>query len=63
MTKRQRTKGQTTICKTLHRKIKIEQHVMYKPQQKPGMNSGAPEGYAVPAPHVAPGVLLLLQTR
>jgi len=29
---------------------------------KPGMNSGAPEGLAVPAPHMAPVVLLLLQT-
>jgi len=26
MTKRKRTKGQTIICKTLHRKLKIEQH-------------------------------------
>jgi hypothetical protein len=24
--KRKRTKGQTTTCKTLHRKLKIEQH-------------------------------------
>jgi hypothetical protein len=26
------------------------------------VNLGAPEGYEVPAPHVAPIVLLLLQT-
>jgi len=26
MTKRKRTKGQTMIYKTLHRKLKIEQH-------------------------------------
>jgi len=26
MAKRKMTKGQTTICKTLHRKQKIEQH-------------------------------------
>jgi len=26
MTKRKSTKGQTTIYKTLHRKLKIEQH-------------------------------------
>jgi len=26
MTKRNRTKGQTTIHKTLHRNLKIEQH-------------------------------------
>jgi hypothetical protein len=33
------------IYKTQHRKIKIEQH---EPHKKPGVNSGAPEGYAVP---------------
>ena len=26
MVKRKRTKGQTMICKTLHRKLKIEEH-------------------------------------
>jgi hypothetical protein len=26
MANRKRTQGQTTICKTLHRKLKIEQH-------------------------------------
>ena len=30
---------------------------------KTGVNSGAPEMLAVSAPHVAPVVLLLLQTR
>ena len=34
MAKRKGTKGQTTIYKTLHRKLKIKQH---KPQQKPGL--------------------------
>jgi hypothetical protein len=34
-------KGQTTIYKTLHKKLKIEQH---KPHLKPGVNSGPPEG-------------------
>jgi len=29
MVKRKRTKGQTMICKTLHRKLKIEQHEPY----------------------------------
>ena len=29
----------------------------------PGMNTGAPEGLAVPVPHVAPDVSLLLQTQ
>jgi hypothetical protein len=33
------------IYKTQHRKIKIEQH---EPHKKPGVNSGAPEGLAVP---------------
>jgi hypothetical protein len=31
--------------KTQHRKIKIEQH---EPHRKPGVNSGAPEEFAVP---------------
>ena len=51
MTKRKGTKGQTTIYKTLHRKLKIEQH---EPHWKPGMNSGAPEGWAVPAQYGYP---------
>jgi hypothetical protein len=38
--KRKRKKGRTMIYKTLHRKLKIEQHEPYK---KPGVNSGAPE--------------------
>ena len=29
MTKRKKTKGQTTIYKTLHRKLKIEQHGLH----------------------------------
>jgi hypothetical protein len=33
------------IYKTLHRKHKIEQH---EHNWKPGVNSGAPEGLAVP---------------
>jgi hypothetical protein len=41
-------------------KIKIEKH---EPHQKSEVNSGAVEGKAVPASHVAPVVLLLLQTR
>jgi hypothetical protein len=35
MTKRKRTKQQTTIYKTLHRKLKIEQH---EPHLKPEVN-------------------------
>jgi hypothetical protein len=34
-------KGHTTIYKTLHRNITIEQH---EPHQKPGLNTGATEG-------------------
>ena len=45
MAERKRTKGQTTIYKTLHRKLKIEQHKLHKSS---GMNSGPPEGLAVP---------------
>jgi hypothetical protein len=29
MAKRKRTKGQTTVYKTLHRKLKIEQHITH----------------------------------
>jgi hypothetical protein len=51
MAKRKSTKEQTTIYKRLQRKQKIEKH---EPHWKPGVNSGAPEGSVVPAPHVAP---------
>jgi hypothetical protein len=47
------------IYKTLHRKLKIEQH---KPYQKPGVNSGVQDVLAVPAPHVTPVMLLLNDT-
>ena len=57
MAKIKSAKGQTTIYKTLHRKLKIEQR---EPHKTLWVNSGSPEGYAVPAPHVAPAVLLLL---
>jgi hypothetical protein len=50
MDKRKRTKGQTKIYKTLHRKLKIEQHESHLSS---GMNLGTPEGKDVPAPHVA----------
>ena len=36
MAKRKQTKGQTTINKTLQKKLMCEQH-------KPGMNAGAPD--------------------
>ena len=48
LVKGKRTIEQTTIYKTLHRKLKIEQH---KSHSKPWLNSGAPEGQAVLAPH------------
>jgi hypothetical protein len=35
MANRKRTKGQTTILKTLHSKVKIEQH---EPHKNPGVN-------------------------
>jgi hypothetical protein len=41
MAKRKWTKRQTTIYKKLHRKLKIEQDEQHN---KPGANSGAPEG-------------------
>ena len=60
MTERKRTKGQTTIYKTLDRKLQIEQH---EPHLKPGVNSGAPEGSAVHVPNATPVVLLLNDTN
>ena len=59
MTKRKRTKGQTTIYKTLHRKLKLEQHEHHS---KPVTNSGAREGLAVPVPLMSPVALLLKDT-
>jgi hypothetical protein len=56
MAKRKTTKGQTTILKTIHIKLKIEQ---YQPHKKPGVNSGAPEGWEVLAPLVALVVVLI----
>ena len=50
MAKSKRTKEQTTIYKTKHIKLKIKQH---EPHQKTWVNSGAPEGFAVPASLVA----------
>jgi hypothetical protein len=39
----------------IHIKLKIEKH---EPTKNPGMNAGAPEGYAVSAPLVTPVVLI-----
>ena len=41
-------------------KLKIEQH---EPRQKPGVHSFAPEGLAVPTPHVTHHVVLLNDTN
>ena len=40
-------------------KLKIEQQ---EPHYIPEVNSGAPEGNQIPAPHMTPVVLLSLQT-
>jgi hypothetical protein len=45
MVKRKRTKGQTTVYKTLHRKLKMEYH---EPYYNLRVYSGAPEVLAVP---------------
>ena len=45
-----RKKGQTIIYKTLHRKQKIE--YVTQTSLKITVNTGAPKGLAVPAPHV-----------
>jgi len=55
MTKRKRTKGQTPIYKTLQRATRT--------LLKMGVNPGAPERLAVPAPHVTPVMLLLNDTN
>ena len=46
------------ILKTLHRKLKIEQHETHS---KPLVHSCAPDEQVVPAPYVAPVMLFLLQ--
>ena len=62
-----KTKGQTIIYKTLHRKQKFEKHE----PQKSGMNSDAPESIScytcgtrsiILVTHVAPVVSFLLQS-
>lgn len=50
------TKVETIICKVLHRKQrKIENESLLKW----GLNSGSPEGWAVPVPNVTPVMLIL----
>jgi hypothetical protein len=51
-----KVKGKTTIYKTTHRKLKIEQH---KHPLKTGVHSGLLEAQAGPVPHVALVVLPL----
>ena len=55
MAKGKGTKQQAMIYKTLHRQLKFEQHESHK---KLGM---LPDWLSVPAPLVAPIMLLLLQ--
>ena len=50
MAKNKKTNRQIIVQMTRHRKLKTKQH---NPHQKLGVISGAPEGYADPAPHVA----------
>ena len=57
MAKRQKDKQRTT--KHTHKTIDRVMRTLLKP----GVNSGAPKGYAVPAPLVASVVLMSLQTR
>ena len=49
--KNKRSKGQTMIYRTLHRKLKIEQN---EPHREQRVNSGAPERQAVSSPLVTP---------
>jgi len=53
--KGKKTKGQTTIYKTQHRKLKIEKD---QPHWKQGVNSGVQDWLVVPDALVAPVVLL-----
>jgi len=60
MAERKKTEGQTIIYKTLHKKTKRSCNT----NQHKTLGVGdwrAPEGYSVPAPQVAPVVLLLLR--
>ena len=59
MAKRKSTKEETTIYKTLHRILGFEQNEFHN---KPVINTGAPEGWVVPAPIVTPVMLLQSQT-
>jgi hypothetical protein len=58
MVKRNGTKGQTMIYKTLYRKLKIEEH---EPHKKRGEPMGSGRVKTVPSPIVKPVVLPLLQ--
>jgi hypothetical protein len=55
MSIRKRTNEQTMVYKTLHRKLKMDQH---KRNKNPGVNSGGLEGLAVLAPPLAPFILI-----
>lgn len=51
-----KTKRQLTLTKHVKVKTKVERH---KPHQRSRPNSGAPERSAIPAPYIAPVVLLM----
>jgi hypothetical protein len=53
------TKRLTTVEKTQHRKLKIEQHY----SNKMFVKSGTPEGLAITAPHIASVVILLINIQ
>ena len=57
MAKNEKDKQKTIVHMTQHRKLKTKQHELH---QKFWRISGAPEGLADTAPHVAPVVLLML---
>ena len=55
MAKRKKDKRTNNDLHNIHIKLKIE---LQEPHLKPGVNSGTPEGLAVPAPLVTPVVLI-----
>jgi hypothetical protein len=58
--KQKETKGQITIFKTVHMKLKIEQ---YESHYLLGVNSGASQGQEVPAPLVIPVCYYIYKAR
>jgi len=56
----ERKKDKTVIYKTLHTKLKIQQH---EPYLQRGVNSCPPEGLKVPDTQATPAMLLLNDTN